>query len=233
MIDFLREVGAWFADPANWTGNRGLPGLLSAHVGLTLASLAVSAVLALPAAVYLGHKRRGGALVVSVVNIGRAVPTFGVMGVIFPLTLAFSATARPLGYWATFVAMVLLAMPPMFVNAYTGVRDVDPALVEAAGGMGMTDRQVLTDVELPLALPLVMAGIRTAAVAVVATVTLSAWLGYGSLGTYVFVGFAQRDQVLVFVGGLAVAVLAVITELGLGGLERLVDPLRAIRRRRR
>ena len=96
MIDFLREVGAWFADPANWTGNRGLPGLLSAHVGLTLASLAVSAVLALPAAVYLGHKRRGGALVVSVVNIGRAVPTFGVMGVIFPLTLAFSATARPL-----------------------------------------------------------------------------------------------------------------------------------------
>lgn len=230
MIEFFREVADWFADPTHWTGNRGLPNLLAAHIGLTVVSLAAAAILALPLAVYLGHKRRGGALAVSMVNIGRALPSFGVMGVVFPITLAFSVTATPLGYWATFVAMVLLAMPPMFVNAYTGIRDVDASLVEAARGMGLTERQVLTAVELPLALPLVMAGIRTAAVAVVATVTLSAWLGYGSLGTYVFIGFAQRDQVTVFVGGLTVAVLAVITELGLGGLERLVDPLRVIRR---
>lgn len=94
----------------------------------------------------------------------------------------------------------------------------------------MTEGQVLRRLELPLALPLIMAGVRTAAVAVVATVTLSAWVGFGSLGTYVFVGFAQRDQVLVFVGGLLVALLAVATELGLGGLERLTDPTRGPRR---
>ena len=194
-------------------------------------SLAVAAVLALPFAIYLGHKKRGGVLAVSVVNIGRALPSFGVIGVLFPITLGFALTRSPLGYWATLIAMVVLAMPPMFVNAYTGIRDVDPPLVEAARGMGMTERQVLTRVELPLSLPLVMAGVRTAAVAVVATVTLSAWVGHGSLGTYIFVGFAQRNQVLVFVGGLAVAVLCVITELGLGGLERLTDPLRKRRRR--
>lgn len=230
MIEFFREVAAWFADPANWSGNRGLPVLLAAHVGLTLVSLGVAAVLALPLAVYLGHKKRGGLLAVSLVNIGRALPTFGVMGVLFPITLGFALTQTPLGYWATLIAMVVLGMPPMFVNAFTGVRDVDPGLVEAARGMGMTERQVLSRLELPLALPLVMAGIRTAAVAVVATVTLSAWLGYGSLGTYIFIGFAQRDQVLVFAGGLVVAVLAVLTEIGLGGLERMVDPVRRGRR---
>ncbi len=233
VIDFLREVVAWFADPANWTGNRGLPGLLSAHVGLTVVSLAVAGVLALPIAVYLGHQKRGGVFAVSVVNVGRALPTFGVIGVMFPITLGFALTRTPLGYWATFIAMVVLAMPPMFVNAFTGIRDIDPALVEAARGMGMTEGQVLTQVELPLGIPLIMAGIRTAAVAVVATVTLSAWVGYGSLGTYIFVGFAQRDQVLVFAGGLVVAVLAVLTEAGLGAVERLVDPLRRGRRRLR
>lgn len=231
MIDFLREVAAWFTDPANWTGNRGLPGLLGAHVALTLVSLGAAAVLSLPLAIYLGHKRRGGSFAVSLVNIGRALPSFGVIGVMFPITLGFALTRTPLGYWATLIAMVVLAMPPMFVNAYTGVRDVDAALVEAARGMGMTESQVLTQVELPLALSLVMAGIRTAAVAVVATVTLSAWVGYGSLGTYIFVGFAQRNQVLVFAGGLAVATLAVLTEVGLGVVERFADPNRRHRRR--
>ncbi len=226
MTEFLGEVAAWFTDPANWEGNRGLPTLLRAHVGLTLLSLLAAAVLAVPAAIALGHLRRGGLLAVSVVNIGRALPSFGVMGVMFPLTLAFSATRSPLGYWATFIAMVVLAMPPMFVNAYTGVRGVDPALVEAARGMGMTGTQVLGRVELVLAMPLVMAGIRSAAVAVVATVTLSAWVGYSTLGTYIFVGFAQRNSVLVFVGGLVVAVLAVLTEAGLGWVERRLDRTR-------
>ncbi|MFO7300075.1 MAG: ABC transporter permease [Actinomycetes bacterium] len=233
MIDFLGQVWDWFGDPANWTGNRGLPGLLRSHVFLSAVSVATAAVVALPVAVWLGHTRRGGALAVSLVNVGRAIPSFGLIGVFFPLTLMFEPTSRPLGFWATFIAMVALAMPPMFVNAYTGIREIDPALTEAARGMGMTGRQVLTGVELPLALPLVMAGIRNAAVAVVATVTLSAWVGCSSLGTYVFVGFAQRDRVMVFAGGLAVALLSIVTELTLGGVERLVDPLRPMRRRRR
>jgi osmoprotectant transport system permease protein len=226
VIDFLGEVFDWFADPDNWTGNRGLLDLLWAHVSLSLTAIIGAAVLALPGAIWLGHIRRGGALAVSVVNIGRALPSFGVIGVMFPITLAFALTTSPLGYWATLIAMVLLAMPPMFVNAYIAIREVDPALVEAARGMGMSETQVLRRIELPLGLPLLMAGIRTAAVAVVATATLGAWVGYSTLGSYIFVGFAQGDDVLVFVGGFVVAVLAVITESGLGWVEKRSDPTR-------
>lgn len=233
MSGFLGQVFEWFADPGNWSGNRGLLTLLSAHLRLSALALAVAAALALPAAIYLGHVRKGGLLAVSLVNIGRALPTFGVIGVMFPITLAFALTRSPLGYWATLIAMVVLAMPPMFVNAYTAIRQVDPALVEAARGMGMTGLEVLRRVELPLGLPLVMAGVRSAAVAVVATVTLSAWVGYNTLGTYIFVGFAQRNDVLVFVGGLVVAALSVLTEIGLGWLEKRVDRTRGTRRRSR
>jgi osmoprotectant transport system permease protein len=226
MTEFLREVGAWFGDPANWTGTRGLIPLTLAHLSLSLIAVAVAGVMAVPFAVRLGHKRRGGDLAVSVVNLGRAVPTFGVIGVMFPLTLAFPPTQSPLGYWATLIGLVLLAMPPMFVNSFAGIRDVDPSQVEAARGMGMTDGEVLRRVELPMGLPLVMAGLRTATVAVVATATLSAWVGYNTLGAYIFVGFAQRDDVLVFVGGLMVALMAIVAEVGLGLLERRTDPMR-------
>lgn len=225
MIEFLGDVAAWFGDPANWSGNRGLPSLLWAHVALSTVAVVAAAAVALPAAIYLGHIRRGGLLAISVVNIGRALPSFGLIGVMYPIALAIAFT-RPAGYWATLVAMVVLAMPPMFVNAYTAIREVDPALVEAARGMGLSEGQVLRTVEIPLGLPLIMAGLRNAAVAVVATVTLSAWVGYGSLGTYIFVGFAQGDEVLIFAGGLVVALLAVVTELGLGWVERRSDPMR-------
>ncbi len=233
MIDFIGQVADWFTDPANWRGNRGLPTLLWAHVSLSAAALAAASVVALPSGVYLGHLRRGGLLAVSVVNIGRALPSFGVIGVMFPITLAFTLTRSPLGYWATLIAMVVLAMPPMFVNAYTAIRSVDRSLVEAARGMGMAEGEVLRRVELPLGLPLIMAGVRSAAVAVVATVTLSAWVGYNTLGTYIFVGFAQRNDVLVFVGGLVVALLAVLTEIILGWLEKRTDRTRGRRPVRR
>jgi osmoprotectant transport system permease protein len=230
MTEFFDQVVSWFADPGNWTGTRGLIPLTGAHLSLSVAAVVAAGILALPFAIYLGHVHRGGALAVSVVNVGRAIPTFGVIGVMFPLTLAFAPTQSPLGYWATLIALVLLAMPPMFINSYAGIRGVDPAQVEAARGMGMTDGEVLRRVELPMALPLVMAGVRSAAVAVVATATLSAWVGYNTLGTYVFVGFAQRDDVLVFVGGLVVAVLALVAEVGFGVVERWTDPMRRVRR---
>jgi osmoprotectant transport system permease protein len=225
MIEFFDQVFDWFADPGNWSGPRGVVPLVRAHLWLALVSLTLAGVLALFPAVYLGHRRRGGRLTVSAVNLGRALPSFGVIGVMFPISLDLPFARSPLGYWATLVAMVVLAMPPMFVNAYTGVRGVDRSQVEAALGMGMTGREVLRRVELPLALPLIMAGIRTAAVAVVATVTLSAWVGYNTLGTLVFVGFAQSDEVLVFAGGLMVALLAIITEVGLAWVERRTDPM--------
>jgi osmoprotectant transport system permease protein len=225
VIEFLGEVVAWFADTANWMGSRGLLNRLWQHVSICVLGLSIAVALALPLALYLGHVRRGGSLAVSVVNIGRALPSFGIVGVMFPITLSFALFATPLGYWATLVALVLLAMPPIFVNGYTAVREVDPAMVEAARGMGMHELDVLLHVELPLGLPLVLAGIRTAAVAVVATATLGAVVGYGGLGRYIIDGFAQGNDVLIFVGGLTVALLAVVTELGLGWVENRTNPV--------
>ncbi len=222
MIEFLGEVISWFGEPANWSGQNGLPNRLWEHVSISVVAIVLSSAIALPTAVGLGHIGRGGIVAVSAVNIGRAVPSFGLVALAFPITLSMGLTS-PLGYWATLFALVALAMPPMFVNGYTAIRDVDPALVEAARGMGMTGSQVLRSVELPLGMPVVMAGVRVAAVQVVATATLGAVVGFGGLGRYIFDGFLNRDYVRLFVGGLMVAILAVGTELLLGAVERRTD----------
>ncbi len=221
MTEFFAEVWAWLADPANWTGRDGMPNRLWEHVAVSAVALGIAGIVAVPAGVLLGHRGRGGVIAVAAVNIGRAVPSFGIVGLAFPVTLALGL--RPLGYWATLVALVALALPPLFVTSYTGLRQVDPALVEAGRGMGMVGRQVLTGIELPLALPLIMAGVRTAGVEVVATATLGAVVGFGGLGRYIIDGFAQRNYPEVFVGGSAVAILAIFTEWALGWIERRSD----------
>ena len=231
MIDFFGEVAAWLGDPANWTGRSGLPNRLWEHVAVSGLALILAGAIALPAGVVLGHRGRGGVLAVSAVNIGRAVPSFGIVGIAFPITLALGLS--PLGFWATLVALVALALPPMFVNAHTGIRHTDPALVEAARGMGMTERQVLTGVELPLAAPVVMAGVRTAAVEVIATATLGAVVGFGGLGRFIIDGFAQRKYEEVFIGGVAVALLAILAESTLGWAQRRLDHSHPAGRRRR
>lgn len=224
MIDMLGDVLQYFLDPQNWTGPRGILNRLWQHVSISTIGMLIASVLALPPALYLGHRRIGGFLAVSVVNIGRAVPSFGVVGVMFPITVSVAILARPLGFWATMIALVLLAMPPIFVNAYVGVSGVDDALVEAARGMGMTETSLLVQVEVPLGMPLIMAGLRTAAVAVIATATLGAVVGFGGLGRYIVDGFAQGNDVLIFVGSILVALLAIGAELGFGWLERRSTP---------
>ena len=228
VIEFIGEVIQWFLDPDNWTGTRGLLNRTWQHISISVLSMWVASMIALPPAIYLGHIRRGGVLAVSAVNVGRALPSFGIVGVMFPITLAFTLTATPLGFWATFIALVLLAMPPIFVNAYTAVREVDPAIVEASRGMGMNERQVLWRSEIPLGMPLIMAGIRTATVAVIATATLGAVVGWGGLGRDIIDGFAQGNDVILVVGGLMVALLAIVAELGLGWAERRTDPTKTI-----
>ncbi len=230
MIDFFGEVWAWLTDPANWSGRSGLPNRLWEHVAVSAVSLLIAGVVALTAGVVLGHRGGGRAWVVSAVNLGRAVPSFGILGLAFPVTLALGLS--PLGFWATLVALVALALPPMFVNAYTGVRQTEPAMVEAARGMGMTERQVLTGVELPLAAPVVMAGVRTAAVEVIATATLGAVVGFGGLGRFIIDGFAQRKYEEVFIGGVAVALLAIVTETTLRWAQRRLDHTHTPRGRR-
>jgi osmoprotectant transport system permease protein len=221
MIEFLGEVAAWFTDPENWSGVNGIPNRMWEHIQISVFAVVVAAVIALPVAVWLGHYRRGGQLAVATVNIGRAIPSFAIVALALPITIRLGLG---LGFWPTFLALFFLAIPPMFANAYTGVRNVDPALVEAGRGMGMTDRELITKVEVPMASPIILAAVRVVAVQVVATATLGALVAWGGLGRYIIDGFATQNNVMVFAGGLLVALLAIVTELLLGALERRVVP---------
>jgi osmoprotectant transport system permease protein len=224
VFDFLSDVGSFFGDGAHWEGPEGIPTLLLQHLQLTAVSILVAAVVALPIGAALGHLRKGGAVAINIANVGRAVPALALL----ILAVQWVGIGEPTGILApvqsipAFLAMFALAVPPMLANAYVGVATVDDEIREAARGMGMTGRQVLTRVELPLALPLVLAGIRTAAVAVVATATLAAYVDAGGFGRYIVDGFAVGDDVKVFVGGLLVALLAVFVEVSLAQLERVI-----------
>jgi osmoprotectant transport system permease protein len=179
--------------------------------------VALAAALALPVAFWLGHVRRGGPLVVGLANASRAVPTFAVLVVLVATPVGF-------GNRATVLALVLFAVPPLLTNAYVGVRDVDDDAREAARGMGMSGLQVLRRVEVPLALPLVLAGVRTAAVQVVATATLAAYVGGGGLGRLIADGFGRADPGMTAAGGVLVAALALLVEVVLGALQRRLTP---------
>lgn len=223
MSGIVVETGRWLADPQHWQGPGGVPQRLLEHVVLSAASVAVAAAVALPVAFVLGHRRRGGAVLVTAANASRAVPTFG-------LLILLAVTPVGFGNRATVVALVLFAIPPLLTNAYIGVRDVDADVREAARGMGMTGGQVLTRVELPLALPLVAAGLRTASVQVVATATLAAYVGGGGLGRFIADGFGRADQPMTAAGGVLVAALALVVEVSLAGVQRAVTPGGRLRR---
>jgi len=213
-MEFLGEVAAWFTDPANWTGRDAIPVRMAEHVMLSGVSLLGGVLIALPLGVFIGHTGRWAGLVVAVTNAGRAVPSVGVLGIAYSLTLPFIAAAdlRNIGTLPTLIALTALAIPPIVVNAYIGVRDVEPDTTESARGMGMNERQVLRRVELPIALPVILAGIRTASVQVIATATLGAIISAGGLGQYIVVGFAVRDFAEMFAGSLLVVALALTSE---------------------
>lgn len=215
-MGFLADVVRWFATGSHWTGDAGAVHRLAEHVTMSAASVLVAAALALPIGIWLGHTGRGGALAINVSNVGRAIPSFAI--------LVIAAQVVGIGWRPAFVALVALAIPPMVTNSYVGMREVDPDVREAAQGMGMTGRESLWRVELPVALPLVMAGIRTAAVQVVATATIAALVAWGGLGRFIVDGIAQRDFVQVFAGAVLVGALSILTELGLAGVQRLVVP---------
>jgi osmoprotectant transport system permease protein len=208
-MDFLGEVAAWFADPASWTGRDAIPARVGEHIALSGVSLAAGLALALPLGLFIGHTRRWAGSVVAITNIGRAVPSVGILGLALPVTLQLG---WGIGVPPTLLALSLLAIPPILVNAYVGVRDVDPDIVEAARGMGMDASQVLRRVELPLALPVILAGVRTASVQVIATATLGAILSTGGLGRFIVDGFAQQDHAKMFGGALLVMGLALASE---------------------
>jgi osmoprotectant transport system permease protein len=225
---FFSQVVEWFADPLHWEGSFGVPARVVEHLLLSGTSVAIAAALALPAGMYIGHRRRFEFLVVSVLNVGRAIPSFGLLFLFvlwLGLGLAFPAYLRP----AIVLALVLLAIPPILTNTYVGIQSVDPDTLEAARGMGFTESEVLWRLEIPLGAPLILAGLRIAAVQVVATATLGAVIAGGGLGRFIVDGFATRDFPQIFAGALLVAVLAIATELAFGLLERVASPPRRSR----
>ena len=222
-MEIFADTWQWFTDGANWSGTGGIPSRVWEHVQVSLVSVALALAIALPAGLVIGHTRRGEFLAVTVANLGRAIPSFAIIALIFPLFLTWFGKAG-FGFLPTLVAMVLLGIPPILTNTYVGVQNVDPDTVEAARGMGLSGREVLMQLELPLAIPLVVAGVRTAAVQVIATATLAALIGGGGLGRYIIDGFAQQDTPMIMAGAILVALLAIVAELGFGALERALSP---------
>jgi osmoprotectant transport system permease protein len=231
MVDVMRGVLAWFQDPANWQGEEGLVNRLVEHLLLTGTATLVAVLLTLPMAVWLGHVGRGGLLAVNISNVGRAVPTFAVL-VLLSVGPVGSADFGPYGRagLATLVALVLFALPPIITNAYVGMREVDRDTVEAARGMGMRGTQLLRRVELPLALPLILTGVRLAVVQVWATATIAALVAGPGLGRIITLGFRRQDVAEVVAGALVVAVIALVLEGLMVLAQRSLDPVARARR---
>jgi osmoprotectant transport system permease protein len=218
MNDFSRAL-LYLNDPYNWTrtdGN-GILHLLGEHLAISAVAVLLAMVVALPVGVLLGHRATGGGFVVALSNVSRAIPTLALLTV-------FAVTPIGFGDTATTIALAVFAVPPILTNAFVGFREVDPDVREAARAMGMRPPQVIAHAELPLATPLVMTGIRTATVQVVATASLAALVGGGGLGTLISLGFGQQDYGLMIAGAILVAVLALLTEGLLVALSWAVTP---------
>jgi osmoprotectant transport system permease protein len=217
----MNEVAAWLTDPATWQGQAGIPWRLVEHLAISLVSIATATLIALPIGLWIGHTGRGANLAINLANIGRAVPSYAVIVIILPFSLAISPRLG-LNVIPTFLAMVVLAIPPILVTAYAGIREVDRDLVEAARGMGLRERQILGTVELPLAAPVIAGGFRTAVLNVIATATIGAVLGFGGLGRFILDGRLKgvTGTGELIGGALLVAALAVAVDLVLAVAQR-------------
>jgi osmoprotectant transport system permease protein len=224
VIEVWQQVVDYLGNPASYQGRFAFQTLVWQHVTYTVVATVLAAAIAIPAGLWVGHRGRGELGVTAIANTGRAVPDFGII----ILVGFFTAT---LSLIPVYVALVALAIPPILVNTYVGIRQVDPDARDAARGAGMTGPQVLWQVEVPNAIPLIMAGVRTAAVQVVATATLAGYVGLGGMGRLIFDGFAagftrgaRPGLGRIVIGSVVVALLAIGIELALGRLQRALTP---------
>lgn len=227
-MSVIDDAVVWLNDPLNWTLPTGIIARTREHLWVSALAVGLGCLIAWPVGIALGHFRRGGGFVVTVANLTRAIPTVALL-TIFPLTFLGFGTPPIV------IALTVFAIPPLLANAYLGLSEVDPEVREAAVGMGLSRWQLLTKVELPLSVPYLASGFRTAAVQVIATATLAAFVNGGGLGMIISRGFgigiaAGGGQVLA--GGLLVAVLCLIAEGALALVERAVTP-RPLRIRRK
>ncbi len=229
-MNYLSDAVLWLNDPLNWSNPGGLTDRLVEHLVISFWAVLLGCAVGWPIGIWLGHRGRGGAVVVTVANLTLALPTLALL-TILPLT--------PLGFGKppVIVALAVFAVPPLLANAYTGLRSVDPETRDAAKGMGLSGGQLLRQVELPLAVPYLAAGLRTASVQVVATAALATFVNGGGLGQIISAGFGLGISVgggQIVAGGIVVVLLALLVEGLLAVVQRLVTPrpLRAARRRR-
>jgi osmoprotectant transport system permease protein len=227
-MSFLAHVFGWFTTSANWSGSEGIPVLFWNQIKLVVAVVATAIVLGGGLGVVLGHTGRGGLVAVNAANAFRAVPTLALLTL---LAIQPSISLKWGGFLAAWIALTALAIPPILTNTYVGMREVDADVKDAAKGMGLSGTQVLFTVEAPLAVPFVMAGVRTASIEVVATSTLAAYVSYSDLGTYVISGLNENNSVLAFSGALLVAAMAGLVAFVLTTLTRVLTP-RPLRRGR-
>lgn len=216
MNTFLTFFADWLTAPAQWSGPDSVPTRVGEHLWYTILALLVAMVLALPAGMYTGHTGRGGFLAASLANFARALPTIGLLVII--------VQGMGIGLIPPLIVLVALAIPPILINTYEGIRNVDAELKDAARGVGMTGSEVLFRVELPAAMPLILLGLRTAAIQIVATATVAAYVGLGGLGRFIFDGLSRQDYQALAGGTVLAVLLALAVSLVFMLLRRLLVP---------
>ncbi|MEA1903335.1 MAG: ABC transporter permease [Actinomycetota bacterium] len=221
-MTFWEQITEFLTEPSTWSGSGSIWVRLFEHLWVSVAATLIAIVLVMPLALWLGHTRRGADAATAVVNIGRAIPSFGIL--VLTVMILVNLGVGVLSPWPVLVALIALAAPPIFTNTVAAIQGVPPATIEAARGMGFTEGEVLGGVEVPLASPVIVEGIRIAFVQVIATATLGALTAWGGLGRFIVDGFAQQDQGELVVGAVLVAGLAVLAELGMGAIQRVATP---------
>ena len=219
-MELFGEGLAWLLTAENWTDPRnGILLRLWEHVSLSVAALALATAIGLPVGLWIGHTGRGAGIVVAIANTGRAIPSVGWLGIVFPLALTMLGRAG-IGFVPALIALAALGIPPIVTNTFAGMSEVDAELIEAGRGMGMREREVMWRVEVPVALPVILAGVRVSAVQIVATATLAAIVGGGTLGHFIVQGIFVRALDRVVGAAILVALIAILTELLFSWVER-------------
>lgn len=215
----MNDVLSWLTASAHWSGEDGIPQRLLEHLYYSGVALLIAAVIAIPLGLFVGHTGRGRFVVVNAAGAARAVPSLGLLFVSV-LVLGPRLTGDTAFVVPCEIVLVVLAIPPILAGAYAGVEEVDPAVRDAAKGMGMRGPEVLARVEIPCALPLIFSGLRSGALQVVATATIAATVGLGGLGRFLIDGLAVRDYSQMAAGAVLVAVLALVVDLGFALIQR-------------